>query len=1063
MSVYSISTSGTAIQVPNNSAWKTPRWTWAFRAKIVAGINATGVFGTSLLGNGTTAGVGFELYGSVFYFDMPGYQIPFIGAGDSTWHHYAATYDGSTVKLYCDGSLVVTQGSVPAVSWGADPLTIASFSNTLCRLTDPRIYSEALSGADVAALASGTDVTTNLVMHWPCTEGTGTTLADTVGGHNASGSISWISFDNEPTGPYVESAMITPSFQWLRVTPLRIDQTSALNAISAVADGATYTVGGVTRPLLKPFFSVGSPHVMWPLGECSLTGHYSLDDGDSACTSTGTWDSRVQEDAPGGRFEAFGAEFKTSTTGTFSWPFTALAAKRYSIYITRDVVDVDRTTQAVYTIKDGTGSTIGTPFTVDLTQQLSWHAPRDANYGPELHRLGYVDLPDGQTSLTVTLSNGAGSGLLVADAVILEPEFRPTVQAGDVVTVSLPAGSITVGGLPLNEAINFPVTLTTDAEFFGPILPPDQRTIKCSYNIHGPLGPYHVLTTANRGWSSGWEGSVTLDDNHEMTANTGTASRLLTFWPLADGNLTTRGNYTLVDGVNRFEFNVSGGTFDSAAQANVSVEDDLHRCTVGPATFTSLGGGRWRMEQSVVRPAWQPISERTQPVLNLWSYLLQWRAHTPGLVYTNWKWFDPSVPTSYTKTAHPAFVAQVTNSDGTNWVHAGRMMDILGTNGSMAWRQGDFLTPADEAGGNTGTRIMFRANIISIRPLDFDGTGDPDKWHRFWASISPTTSQTGWFAAEVDDATGFGDGTGGWFDGPVRNYATTLGTSFDLHDIAMVKIGPTTLAIQAQTVAPYDTSGGTAKATLDATHAVTGSVLTTYKVANTLSYETVLDAWKDAGIAPWINIPVVSEDPMILWMAQEAFARTPDGTKVYVEYGNENWNPFFFQYGYMTRKANEANFLHAQDSVAHPYEYSTVGGYGWQAHRAFECRNVFRQVWTDGGRDPNLIQGLCGIQTQSFEATQGAAYVCQHEGATFEGFVMEDYQDDTPTGSVVSGPDLAGTFQRVDENGLIDSTWVNASSGRRQQWIAGHDSFLSLGGVTNPTYMAYEEIGRAHV
>src|SRR5690606_29129288 len=79
-------------------------------------------------------------------------------AAGNTWVHVAATYDGTTVRLYLDGeednSRALAPGPVPGnalpLMIGRDPCGTGGFSGGLA---DVRVYGTALGAADIRALA----------------------------------------------------------------------------------------------------------------------------------------------------------------------------------------------------------------------------------------------------------------------------------------------------------------------------------------------------------------------------------------------------------------------------------------------------------------------------------------------------------------------------------------------------------------------------------------------------------------------------------------------------------------------------------------------------------------------------------------------------------------------------------------------------------------------------------------------------------------------------------------------------------------------------------------------
>ena len=123
-----------------------------------------------------------------------------IGVG-STWHHAAATYDGTTWNLYLDGS---PDGSL-AVGRPANALTnaLTTVGSALTTagaaagffsgvVDEVRIWSVARTAAQIAA-AKDTEITgapTGLLGRWGLNEASGTTTATDSTGNGAHGNLS---------------------------------------------------------------------------------------------------------------------------------------------------------------------------------------------------------------------------------------------------------------------------------------------------------------------------------------------------------------------------------------------------------------------------------------------------------------------------------------------------------------------------------------------------------------------------------------------------------------------------------------------------------------------------------------------------------------------------------------------------------------------------------------------------------------------------------------------------------------------------------------------------------
>ena len=73
----------------------------------------------------------------------------------NTWSHLALTWDGTTMRLYVNGTQVATKarsGTLQSTAGGAGPVRLGNNTyseNFLGRIDEVRIYSRALSAAEV--------------------------------------------------------------------------------------------------------------------------------------------------------------------------------------------------------------------------------------------------------------------------------------------------------------------------------------------------------------------------------------------------------------------------------------------------------------------------------------------------------------------------------------------------------------------------------------------------------------------------------------------------------------------------------------------------------------------------------------------------------------------------------------------------------------------------------------------------------------------------------------------------------------------------------------------------
>jgi len=166
--------------------------------------NRTVCFRAKLTATGDQNFVGWGATGTdglMFYVGVLGSNLHVNGWGaadwntgivtDTNWHNHAVTYDGTNLRWYVDGTLVASTTRTFNTTNSAVTLLRRSdgamYSSS--RLSDVRIYSDVKTLSEIQAIGSGTDNRTNLVTHWPCQEGAGTsntnrTIYDTVGTNN---------------------------------------------------------------------------------------------------------------------------------------------------------------------------------------------------------------------------------------------------------------------------------------------------------------------------------------------------------------------------------------------------------------------------------------------------------------------------------------------------------------------------------------------------------------------------------------------------------------------------------------------------------------------------------------------------------------------------------------------------------------------------------------------------------------------------------------------------------------------------------------------------------------
>ncbi len=113
------------------------------------------------------------------------------------WHHLVLTWGAAGVYIYIDGGNMLTVSAAnKSLTWGGNPsLYFGAYSGSsyelLGNMCGIRIYNRAILATEVLQRYQGVVISTGLVSSWNMDDMTGTTVTDTVSGHN--GTISSLS------------------------------------------------------------------------------------------------------------------------------------------------------------------------------------------------------------------------------------------------------------------------------------------------------------------------------------------------------------------------------------------------------------------------------------------------------------------------------------------------------------------------------------------------------------------------------------------------------------------------------------------------------------------------------------------------------------------------------------------------------------------------------------------------------------------------------------------------------------------------------------------------------
>ncbi len=231
---------GTHAQLPQGNAVRTlEAWVYPTAA------NQSG----AILNYGTSSAnqrSGIILIGGKAYYvgegnDMPGTSVLSL----NTWHHVAATFDGSTLRMYVDGVQEAAQTksfNTSGTTWRIGQ-RVAPLNSEFLRGTvdEVRVWNRALSATDVAASAQRNNPAslTGLLARWTMNEGSGTSLSD-VTGNSPAGTLY-----NSPT--WTTSGIVYSADMGARTVTLTVTDAGGNTSTAQ----ATVTIVDTTPPVLN--------------------------------------------------------------------------------------------------------------------------------------------------------------------------------------------------------------------------------------------------------------------------------------------------------------------------------------------------------------------------------------------------------------------------------------------------------------------------------------------------------------------------------------------------------------------------------------------------------------------------------------------------------------------------------------------------------------------------------------------------------------------------------------------------------------------------------------------
>lgn len=531
-------------------------------------------------------------------------------------------------------------------------------------------------------------------------------------------------------GASLTAARISPGGNWLYL--------EGSSHFTAYAGGATLTVNGTVYDLVNPLFDATNANMMFALN----TRHEAIIDDVAAVAAgsgTGVW-TPVTTTSPG---IWYGEALQTSPTATATavYTFTGVVPGTYMIQ-SIDSIDPTHTTHAQYHVADGVS--LSHNFAVDQTVSGAINSTAgafdDCNSFYDWTNRGTVVVTG--TTLTVTLSNVAGTGLLAADAVRIKRLISlmtsgvPIVQSGDAVTLDFPDSCITCSG----GTIGHTPTTANPLVYSGSV--PNTRREWYSYTT----GPHSLKLGFNLGRFDILQSSR-LASNWRLGAEVWGGAGTHGFGVDAEGNL----NSMAADGMVRCQFASvgpsppNGSTTNGDDSKNIPIWPGNGNATVlysntPPVHFTltlvddfgvsgTVGATSTPVADAATGKQLVTIPYTAPTNLTTYSTGLTLQVTSTGASNnypTGVEIRDPSMDgVAWNKFVHKATYDRIVPFGFTGPL---RFMDILGTNDSNVGSYADLYHP-DQHTAAINHPILIP--VASIEPVDLTGADVDQALHYF--------------------------------------------------------------------------------------------------------------------------------------------------------------------------------------------------------------------------------------------------------------------------------------------------------------------------------------------
>jgi hypothetical protein len=533
------------------------------------------------------------------------------------------------------------------------------------------------------------------------------------------------------------------------------------------------------------------------------------------------------------------------------------------------------TTHAQYAITDGTTTT---NHAVDDTIVGSFDRC-DALYR-------WTDIatvtPVGST-LTITLTNAAGTGTLYADGIRIELIPVPFMQSGDTVVLSLPDSAISttagaIGPMVGGQAITLILATTqtnppasTDWFVFDPSLP---RNMGLGYNFgtqNVPANvPNQVFAARNKWMFEFGGGGVSIDGNYEMSGISATPGATASLNPIASsqdtidqGNGDDMWGWPLAPITGAWSF-----LFDTPGHPTVTMVG-LDNSTSVSSAYSGGPGTGIVFQQTP-----------TYGLVPMYSPGLKLNCVSSGSTndyITNLRIFDPQTPSNWPHTTHPATYNRLHGNFPTGFL---RCVNLGFYNGSNVYNWTDHhptthFTYAFD--GSTPTSSVMSVGPVSGSPASALALNLYELFHGL-AVIQ----------VEFTAPHSFHDGQQANFNNFSGNPLDTLGGNITFQFGWIVVVDSTTVLLQVTTSSPTTPVTPT---TLAAPMTLGGSETISVSIDDKCSPpQDNLAICNEVGMNLWFQTSLPVSDAYCLTAGAYFAANLAAGKKIAVELSNEIWN-----------------------------------------------------------------------------------------------------------------------------------------------------------------------------